>query len=332
MTFASGLTEDFETPPAPFTPIPDGGIWGIVDDGQGTGNMAYQQSAVADGGWAFHSSVMNDVQVSDGSVEVKFMLRQDPINSFDNALIYFRMDESGNGYAARLGRSNSNHLWIYFYKVSNFQQSGGSLASKTYYNFYQAMDEWHTARIEFEGDSLELYIDDTLQISATDSTYASGSVALGTLALDTPVLFDDLVVPYFPIEDDFSQSPAECLFTPRADGGNWAMVDDGAGNLALDFDADGNVLGGVRPPLLEAPAGIYGTRPVPFAPCFLLGIFTPFDTKQLADRYGSAEAYLAVIGAAVDAAIADGYLLPYDGEVIRADAAITALALPAGQQ
>ena len=48
--------------------------------------------------------------------------------------------------------------------------------------------------------------------------------------------------------------------------------------MELDFDADGNVLGGVRPPTLDVPAGVYKTRLVPFAPCFLLGGYEPGST------------------------------------------------------
>lgn len=107
-----------------------------------------------------------------------------------------------------------------------------------------------------------------------------------------------------------------------------SLLDDGSGNLSLDFDADGNVRGGVRPPTLDVPAGVYMTRPVPFAPCFLLGDYAAFDAATMIDKYGDAETFLAEMQARVDAAIADGYLLPYDGEVVMTDAALAAGVFP----
>jgi len=107
-----------------------------------------------------------------------------------------------------------------------------------------------------------------------------------------------------------------------------ALVEDDAGNLNIDFDAAGNARGGVRPPTLDVPAGTYITRPVPYAPCFLLGDYVAFDAGQLASLYGDADTFLRLMRTAVDAAIAGGYLLPYDGEVIMTDAAIVAMALP----
>ena len=103
-----------------------------------------------------------------------------------------------------------------------------------------------------------------------------------------------------------------------------SLLDDGMGNLSIDFDADGNARGGVRPPTLDVPAGTYIARPVPFAPCFLLGDYVPFDTATLIDRYGDGDEFLRQMQAAVDAAIDAGYLLPYDGDVVMTDAALIA--------
>jgi len=106
-----------------------------------------------------------------------------------------------------------------------------------------------------------------------------------------------------------------------------SLVDDG-GDLALDMDADGNVKGGVRPPTLDVPAGVYKTRLVPFAPCFLLGGYEAFDAGEMVSRYGTADAFLDAMQIKVDEAIAEGFLLPADGDLVMLDAEAAALVFP----
>jgi len=106
------------------------------------------------------------------------------------------------------------------------------------------------------------------------------------------------------------------------------LLDNGDGTQSIDFDADGNARGGVRPPTLDVPAGRYIARPVEFAPCFLLGDYEPFDGATLVNRYGDADTFLGLMRVAVDNAIAAGYLLPADGDIVLLDAGLAATAFP----
>ena len=55
---------------------------------------------------------------------------------------------------------------------------------------------FHTLRMTFRGSVIEVYYDQTLVISATDSTYASGVIALDVV--NQPIDFDDIVVSTLP--------------------------------------------------------------------------------------------------------------------------------------
>ncbi|MFI0420735.1 alpha/beta hydrolase domain-containing protein [Spongiactinospora sp. 9N601] len=91
----------------------------------------------------------------------------------------------------------------------------------------------------------------------------------------------------------------------------------------LRRDDLGNALGGVRTPWMEAPAAVLtGISPNDGLIERLFGQTVPFTADTLARLYpGGADDYLAVFGAATDAAIAGGFLLAADGEEIKALAA-----------
>ena len=82
-------------------------------------------------------------------------------------------------------------------------------------------------------------------------------------------------------------------------------------------DADGNPLGGVRLPDMEAPLGIHGAQndPLSFS-CSLIGAFVPFPAERLAALYPDQNAYIDRIRIAARAAQAEGFLLPDDAAII----------------
>jgi hypothetical protein len=95
---------------------------------------------------------------------------------------------------------------------------------------------------------------------------------------------------------------------------------DGSGRL---YDEHGNLRGGIRSPLLDAPIATYYAGGVPEAlnACGAVGGRTPltgtteiFDGATLADLYGSGEGYLEAFTAAVDEALDAGFLLPESAE------------------
>ena len=100
---------------------------------------------------------------------------------------------------------------------------------------------------------------------------------------------------------------------------------DEAGNLL--WDEHGNLLGGVRSPIMDVPIASYyvGVTRAPGAdPCGLAGGSAPlrgltrvFDAATLAALYPSPEDYLTQIDTAVEEALAAGWILPEGAEDLR---------------
>jgi hypothetical protein len=87
-------------------------------------------------------------------------------------------------------------------------------------------------------------------------------------------------------------------------------------------DSDGNVLGGVRLPDVEAPLGVHAAQQEPKSfSCSLVGAFLPFAPAQIARRYKNRDDYVDRIRAAARTLQQEGLLLPEDAAVIIADAA-----------
>jgi hypothetical protein len=87
-------------------------------------------------------------------------------------------------------------------------------------------------------------------------------------------------------------------------------------------DDVGNVMGGVRTPVVEAPVDVLsGLAPEGSTiVCLLFGSTVPIPPDQLAGLYTSGADYLEQYTAATDAAIEAGFLLEEDREAILADA------------
>lgn len=104
---------------------------------------------------------------------------------------------------------------------------------------------------------------------------------------------------------------------------------EGQGTLVTDLDADGNALGGLRLPHLEAtvdgtitgaPLGTYTGMNLEVdldahpANVFALigGTFEPFDADELRERYADADTYVRRVTLAADHLLASGYILERD--------------------
>jgi hypothetical protein len=94
-------------------------------------------------------------------------------------------------------------------------------------------------------------------------------------------------------------------------------------SAALARDAFSNALGGVRTPWMDAPTAVLtGISPNDGLIERLFGETVPFDAATLETLYpGGAAGYLKAFGAATDAAVAAGFLLPADADEIKALAA-----------
>ena len=87
-------------------------------------------------------------------------------------------------------------------------------------------------------------------------------------------------------------------------------------------DADGNVLGGVRLPDIEAPLGVHAAQQEPKSfGCALLGAFLPFSEARIAERYKNRDDYVNQIRTAARKLEAERLLLPEDAAVIVNEAA-----------
>lgn len=90
----------------------------------------------------------------------------------------------------------------------------------------------------------------------------------------------------------------------------------------LVLDEVGNALGGVRTPVVDAPAQVLSGQAAAGASvlCGLFGRTLPVDADLLARRWPTPRAYLDAYEAATDAAIAAGFVLPEDRDAVLAEA------------
>lgn len=101
-------------------------------------------------------------------------------------------------------------------------------------------------------------------------------------------------------------------------------------------DADGNDVGGVRLPDIDAPLGTHLALNRPLTrPCMLIGAWSPFAATKtqrevandarpsLVERYGNRDGYVSRVRASAREAMAAGFLLPEDAAVIIENAAST---------
>jgi hypothetical protein len=92
---------------------------------------------------------------------------------------------------------------------------------------------------------------------------------------------------------------------------------------AFVLDAFGNVKGGIRTPYVDVPiAKLSGMgQPDVSIICSLFGTTELFDEATLATLYPNHGAYVTAVENATDAAVKAGFLMPEDGELIKAAAA-----------
>jgi hypothetical protein len=88
--------------------------------------------------------------------------------------------------------------------------------------------------------------------------------------------------------------------------------------VAIDRDAHGNALGGIRTPWVDAPiAALSGSGQTGSAFCFLFGTTTPFDAPTLAALYPTHKAFTSAYDRAVKRAVKKGWILRPDAKLIK---------------
>ncbi len=121
----------------------------------------------------------------------------------------------------------------------------------------------------------------------------------------------------------------------------WIRTGEAAASAALmelneddtDFllDGLGNARGGIRTPYVDAPVAILrggGQPPADASFCGLLGTTELFDDAQLALLYPDKQAYIEAIDQASEEAVAAGFLLPPDANLIKERARSSGIAKP----
>jgi hypothetical protein len=93
---------------------------------------------------------------------------------------------------------------------------------------------------------------------------------------------------------------------------------------AIVRDEHGNARGGIRTPYVDVPiATLSGEGQTGSVLCVLFGTTSLFDSAKLAMLYPTQAAYVDAYNAATDAAVAAGFILPADAELMKAAAATT---------
>ncbi|MBD0380848.1 right-handed parallel beta-helix repeat-containing protein [Paenibacillus sp. WST5] len=164
------------------------GAWEVVQDG---GSYVYQQTSTSEGRASAGNSAWTDY-----SVEAKVNVSN--WNGSNRAYVAGRYKDGNNFYAASLYNSNGGKLEIRK-KVSG---STTTLATK---DFSLATGTWYNVKLEMTGSTIRMYVNGSLELSATDSSLTSG--AIGLIAYKTAAKFDQVVV------SDTSGSPSP---TPTA--------------------------------------------------------------------------------------------------------------------
>jgi hypothetical protein len=161
--------------------------------------------------------------------------------------------------------------------------------------------------------------------------------AVGGLALERdlglpPSFCPAPAIPYNPIRIGYVQSAAlEALenwiavgATPPAS--RFMELTTVNGTVALSRDADGNVIGGVRPPQIEVPLGTYVESNAGPGFCGLYGGFAPFDEEEVRLRYRNHGGYVSRYTQEVRRSVAEGFLLLEDAAAQRRSAAESEIA------
>ena len=92
--------------------------------------------------------------------------------------------------------------------------------------------------------------------------------------------------------------------------------------FAIVRDDKGTAVGGIRTPHVDAPiAALSGAPQAGSILCVLFGVTTPFDDAMLASLYPTHAAYVSAFNGSTDAAVAAGFVLPADAELMKASAA-----------
>ena len=179
-------TVNFDTgaagqPPAGWTATKTGtgdAKWTIEkDDTAPSKPNVLKQSGVA----TYPVCFKNDTSVKDGFVEVKFK----PISGKTDQAggVAWRLKDANNYYVARANALEDN--------VTIYDTVNGRRTERKRTNMKVATNQWHTIRVDFQGNHFTVSLDGKKAIDWDDETFKdAGKVGVWTKA-DSTTLFDD---------------------------------------------------------------------------------------------------------------------------------------------
>lgn len=154
---------------------PTTGTWSVVQD---SGSGVYSQTSTSEGRTSAGSASWSNY-----TVEAK--VKVDNFNGTNRTYVAGRYKDGNNYYAASLYNSSGGKLEIRK-KVSG---SSSTLATKDY---ALSTGVWYNVKLELSGSTIKLYINNTLELTATDSSLTTGAV--GFVTGKTLAKFDNVIV------------------------------------------------------------------------------------------------------------------------------------------
>lgn len=165
--FNSGFTTNW---------APTSGVWSVQDGVYGGQASSGTSLAVA-----------GQTSWSDYTLKAKVSITNNTDGNKDSGLVFRHTDEN-NGYILYLKNNDRSGR-----KMELVRNVNGTRTTLAYANPSIAADTFYTYQIVLDGDSISVYQDDVLQLSATDNAHSSGMIGLRVYA-NTKAWFDDIVV------------------------------------------------------------------------------------------------------------------------------------------
>jgi len=168
-------------PPAGWTATQTGsgqGIWSVVPDPAAPSKPNVLKQS---GQGTYPVCIKDDTSLKDGFVEVKFK----PISGREDQAggLIWRARDANNYYVARANALENN---VTIYHTVNGRRTE---AKRT--RMSVAGNQWHTLRVEFQGNHFAVLLDGKTALDWTDETFKdAGKVGVWTKA-DSVTLFDD---------------------------------------------------------------------------------------------------------------------------------------------
>lgn len=151
------------------------GAWSVVKDGS---SNVYSQTSTSEGRTSAGDSSWNNYTMQ---ADVKV----DDFNGTNRTNVAGRYKDGNNYYAASLYNSGGGKLEIRK-KVSG---SSSTLVSKEY---PLSTGVWYNVKLELSGSTIKMYVNSTLELTATDSSLSAG--AIGFVTGKTLAKFDNVIV------------------------------------------------------------------------------------------------------------------------------------------